>query len=89
MRSTPKTGQLISGFAEEGRHRSPYDLGRDPAEQFITDTSPPVVYKDFLIVGSLVNETLPAAPGDFALMTPAPETSLVFPHHSTPRRIRL
>ena len=58
------TGQLIPGFAEEGRIDLRRDLGRDPAQQFITDTSPPVVYKDLLIVGSLVNETLPAAPGD-------------------------
>ena len=59
-----KSGQLISSFGEEGHLDLRNDLGRNPAEQFITDTSPPVVYKDLLIVGSLVNETLPAAPGD-------------------------
>ncbi len=58
------SGQPIPSFGEEGRLDLRKDLGRDPAEQFITDTSPPVVYKDLLIVGSLVNETLPAAPGD-------------------------
>jgi len=58
------TGQPIPGFADEGRIDLRRDLGRDPAQQFITDTSPPIVYKDLLIVGSLVNETLPAAPGD-------------------------
>ncbi len=31
---------------------------------FVSATSPPVVYKDFLIVGSIVSETLPASPGD-------------------------
>jgi len=58
------TGKPIPSFGEDGRLDLRRDLGRDPALQFITDTSPPVVYKDFLIVGSLVNETLPAAPGD-------------------------
>jgi quinoprotein glucose dehydrogenase len=59
-----ETGKPIPGFGEEGRLDLRRDLGRDPAQQFITDTSPPVVYKDLLLVGSLVSETLPAAPGD-------------------------
>ena len=58
------TGKLIPAFGEDGHLDLRKDLGRDPALQFITDTSPPVVYKDLLIVGSLVNESLPAAPGD-------------------------
>ena len=59
-----ETGKLIPGFGDEGHLDLRKDLGRDPALQFITDTSPPVVYKDLLIVGSLVNESLPASPGD-------------------------
>jgi quinoprotein glucose dehydrogenase len=58
------TGRLIPGFADEGRIDLRRDLGRDPAQQFITNTSPPIVYRDLLITGSLVSESLPASPGD-------------------------
>jgi quinoprotein glucose dehydrogenase len=59
-----ETGNPIPGFGEEGRIDLRRDLGRDPVQQFITNTSPPIVYKDLLIVGSLVSESLPASPGD-------------------------
>ena len=58
------TGKPIPGFGDEGRIDLRRDLGRDPAQQFISNTSPPVVYKDLLIVGSIVSEALPASPGD-------------------------
>lgn len=58
------TGKPIPGFGEEGRIDMRNDLGRPPAEQFISNTSPPTIYKDLLITGSIVPETLPAAPGD-------------------------
>jgi len=58
------TGKLIPGFADEGRLDLRLDLGRDPAQLFVSDTSPPMVYKDLVIVGTIVPETLPAAPGD-------------------------
>jgi quinoprotein glucose dehydrogenase len=59
-----ETGQLIPGFGDEGRIDLRRDLGRDPAQQFVSNTSPPVVYKDLLITGSIVSESLPASPGD-------------------------
>lgn len=59
-----ETGSLVGDFGQNGRVDLRYDLGRDPAQQFISDTSPPIVYKDLIIVGSIVPETLPAAPGD-------------------------
>ncbi|HEX4231820.1 MAG TPA: PQQ-binding-like beta-propeller repeat protein [Bryobacteraceae bacterium] len=58
------TGKLIPGFADEGRLDLRFGLGRDPEQLFVSDTSPPMVYKDLVIVGSIVPETLPAAPGD-------------------------
>jgi quinoprotein glucose dehydrogenase len=58
------TGKPITGFGDEGRIDLRRDLGRDPAQMSISDTSPPVVYKDLLIVGSIVSESLPASPGD-------------------------
>ena len=39
-------------------------LGRDPKLQSISATTPGVVYKDLLILGSIVSEDLPASPGD-------------------------
>jgi quinoprotein glucose dehydrogenase len=39
-------------------------LGRDVASMSISATSPGIVFRDLLIMGSIVNETLPAAPGD-------------------------
>jgi quinoprotein glucose dehydrogenase len=59
-----ETGKLIPGFGDEGHIDLRRDLGRDPAQQFVSDTSPAVIYKDLLIVGSIVSETLPASPGD-------------------------
>jgi quinoprotein glucose dehydrogenase len=58
------TGQPIPGFGDEGKIDLRRDLGRDPAQLFVSDTSPPIVYQDLLIVGTIVPETLPAAPGD-------------------------
>ena len=57
-------GKPVPGFGEKGRIDLRCDLGREPALMFISDTSPPVIYKDLLIVGSIVSETLPASPGD-------------------------
>ncbi|MBV8552176.1 MAG: PQQ-binding-like beta-propeller repeat protein [Acidobacteriaceae bacterium] len=59
-----ETGSLISDFGQNGRIDLRFDLGRDPAQQSISDTSPPMVYKDLIILGSIVAETLPASPGD-------------------------
>ncbi len=58
------TGQPIPEFGEQGHIDLRRDLGRDPALQSISTSTPPVVYKDLLIVGSIVSESLPASPGD-------------------------
>ncbi len=58
------TGDPVTSFADNGRIDLRCDLGRDPAQMFVSASSPPVVYKDLLIVGSIVAETLPASPGD-------------------------
>src|SRR6202158_686689 len=58
------TGKPISTFGENGRIDLRKDLGRDPETQIIALTSPAVIYKDLLIVGGRVPETLPAPPGD-------------------------
>jgi quinoprotein glucose dehydrogenase len=58
------TGKPIAGFDESGRVDLREGLGRDPKLQSISATSPGVIYKDLLILGSIVSEDLPASPGD-------------------------
>ena len=59
-----RTGQKISGFGQDGRIDLRENLGRDPEKQSIALTTPGVVYKDLIIVGGRLSESLPAAPGD-------------------------
>jgi glucose dehydrogenase len=87
------TGKPISSFAKDGRIDLRENLGREPASaQSIVLTSPPVVYKDLVIVGGRNPETLPAPPGDiraFDVRTGEPRWSFhTIPHpgefgHST------
>ncbi|MBO0721612.1 MAG: PQQ-binding-like beta-propeller repeat protein [Blastocatellia bacterium] len=58
-----KTGQPVKSFGKEGRIDLHDGLDRDAKGLSITNATPGVVYKDMLIVGSLVSEALPAAPG--------------------------
>lgn len=58
------TGKPIASFGDQSRIDLRDDLGRDPALQSIYMTSPPVIYKDLMIVGGREAETLPASPGD-------------------------
>ena len=55
---------LSKAFGEDGRVDLRQGLGRPPEEMSISATSPGIVYKDLLIMGSIVSETLPASPGD-------------------------
>jgi quinoprotein glucose dehydrogenase len=59
-----RTGKRVPGFGDEGRVDLRQGLGRDPRNISISWASPAAVYKDVLIVGSLVSEGLPSAPGD-------------------------
>ncbi len=58
------TGKLIAGFGKSGEVDLREGLGRDPQGITIRATSPGIVYRDLLIMGSLVSEDLPSAPGD-------------------------
>jgi len=58
------TGNPISNFGQNGRIDLREDLGRDPEKQSLVLTSPGVIYKDLLILGSRTPEALPAPPGD-------------------------
>ncbi|PYV44263.1 MAG: pyrrolo-quinoline quinone [Acidobacteria bacterium] len=59
-----RTGKLVSAFGDLGKVDLRVGLGRDPQEISISATSPGVIYKDLLILGSAVSEDLPSAPGD-------------------------
>ncbi|MFN3325028.1 MAG: PQQ-binding-like beta-propeller repeat protein [Bryobacteraceae bacterium] len=59
-----RTGRPVPGFGKDGRVDLRENLGRDPRTQNISLTTPGIVYKDLLIVGSITSESLPAAPGD-------------------------
>jgi quinoprotein glucose dehydrogenase len=58
-----RTGKPANDFGQAGRVDLREGLGREPQGMTITLTTPGVVYNDLLIVGSLVSEGLPAAPG--------------------------
>jgi quinoprotein glucose dehydrogenase len=58
-----RTGKPIASFGEAGRIDLRRDLGRDPQKQSVRLTTPGVVYRDLMIVGGRVSETLPASPG--------------------------
>lgn len=57
------TGKMIYAFGERGRLDLHNDLDRDVTNLFITATSPPIIYKDLLIIGTRVDEGPLAAPG--------------------------
>jgi quinoprotein glucose dehydrogenase len=57
------SGKPIESFGKAGRIDLREDLGRDPASQSVRLTSPGVIYKDLMIVGGRVGESLPASPG--------------------------
>jgi quinoprotein glucose dehydrogenase len=58
-----KTGQPIPTFAG-GRIDLHQDLDRDPEKQSVSLTTPGIVYRDLLILGGRVSESLPASYGD-------------------------
>ena len=59
-----RTGEVVANFGEKGRIDLRRGLGRDGEELTVRLTTPGVVYRNLLIVGSATAERLPAAPGD-------------------------
>jgi quinoprotein glucose dehydrogenase len=58
-----RSGKPVPSFGQNGRIDLRDGLGRD-AKEMVSLTTPGVIYKDLLIIGSIISETLPAAPGD-------------------------
>jgi quinoprotein glucose dehydrogenase len=60
----PKTGKPIPSFGENGRVDLRKNLRGDYRNHYISMDTPGLIYKDLIIVGGEMPETLPAAPGD-------------------------
>jgi quinoprotein glucose dehydrogenase len=58
------TGKPIDAFGTKGRIDLRENLGRDPQFQNVRMTSPGVIYRDLMIVGARLGESLPTSPGD-------------------------
>ncbi|MBI5085508.1 MAG: PQQ-binding-like beta-propeller repeat protein [Acidobacteria bacterium] len=58
-----KTGRPAAEFGTQGRIDLREDLDAEAKDLVVTVTTPGVIYKDMLILGSLVSEGMPAAPG--------------------------
>ncbi|MGH9719315.1 MAG: PQQ-binding-like beta-propeller repeat protein [Bryobacteraceae bacterium] len=58
------TGKPIPEFGAGGRVDLREGLGRNPETLSVISNTPGVIYQDMLIMGSLVPEGLPSAPGD-------------------------
>ena len=58
-----ETGKPVSAFGKAGHIDLREGLGRTPLN-WVTMTSPAVIYKDLVIVGGAMSEVLPASPGD-------------------------
>jgi quinoprotein glucose dehydrogenase len=78
------TGRPIPTFGAGGRIDLREHLGRDPQTQSVRLTSPGVVYRDLLIVGGRVSETLPSSPGDIRAYD-ARTGALRWSFHTIPR----
>ena len=57
------TGKPVATFGQQGKLDLHNGLGRDMKDLFVTYTSPGIIYKDLIIVGSRVDEGPNAAPG--------------------------
>ena len=58
-----ENGDLISTFGQNGIVSLKQGLGNDTEEKYVIATSPGIVYKNVLIIGSRVSENAGAAPG--------------------------
>ena len=57
------TGKPVASFGEGGSIDLHNDLDREVKDLFVTSTSPGIIYKDLIIIGTNVSEEAAAAPG--------------------------
>jgi quinoprotein glucose dehydrogenase len=58
------SGKPVASFGDNGHVDLRQGLGRDPESLTVSASSPGIVYKDLLIMGSTLPEDLPSGPGD-------------------------
>lgn len=58
-----ENGQPVKSFGSGGKIDLHDGLGRDVKDLFVTATSPPIAYKDLMVMGSRVDEGAHSAPG--------------------------
>lgn len=58
------TGLLVNIFGDDGKISLRDGLGRDVSRLYVASTSPGIIFKNLLIIGTRVDEANPAAPGD-------------------------
>ncbi len=58
-----RTGKPVAAFGNNGTIDLHDGLGRDVAGLYVTSTSPGIIYKDLIIMGTRVSEQSDAAPG--------------------------
>ena len=59
-----KTGKPVQSFGDGGHIDLREGLGRNPEDLSVKVTSPGIIYKDVIIMGSSLPEDLPCPPGD-------------------------
>lgn len=57
------TGKPVVSFADSGKLDLHHDLGRDVKDLYVACTTPGIIYKDLIIIGTRVAEEAAAAPG--------------------------
>ena len=57
------TGVSIKSFGDDGRVDLREGLGRDVSEMYVGSNTPGIAYKNLIVMGTIVSEGLPAAPG--------------------------
>ena len=57
------TGKPVASFADSGKLDLHNDLGRDVKDLYVACTTPGIIYKDLIIIGTRVAEEAAAAPG--------------------------
>ena len=57
------TGKLIPGFGNQGAVALKEGLGPDAEDKYVVATTPGIIYRDLIIMGSRVSENADAAPG--------------------------
>lgn len=58
-----ETGNLILSFGDKGKIDLHDDLGKNAKDMYIATTTPGIIYRDMIIIGSRVSEEAVAAPG--------------------------